>query len=151
MFPQRANGLPDILIKSVCEKAKSLVGVPYHHQGRNQEHGLDCIGLVLAALSVTGIQFSIPQNYTRNPRPKLIFENIERYCDKVESGIEPADILVMRLYKQPQHLGVYVGSNEIVHSYLEAGKVVIHEITPYFKTRIYSVYRLKSDVDIIRN
>lgn len=87
----------------------------------------------------------MPADYTRSPRPKIIFGNLEKYCDEVSTP-DRGDIVVMKLTKEPQHLGILISSKEIVHSYEKAGGVIKQEITPFFRKRIHSFYRLKPSV-----
>lgn len=140
MCHQKTNGLPDISIQSVLDKAHSLLGVPYHHQGRSDKHGLDCVGLILAAYKPLNREFDIPADYSSVPRPKTLLTTLQKYCDEV-TDMKVGDILVMVPRRQPQHVALYVGDNCIIHSYGEAGKVVKHELTAQYK--IHSIYRLK--------
>ena len=141
-------GQRDISIRSACKAAHSFIGTPYRHQGRAPGAGLDCIGLVVASLEAAGIDISgLPSDYSHIPKPKLILSNIARYCDVV-AEMAPGDILVMALRTHPQHLALYVGDNQIIHSYMAAGKVVKHDLTDNYKNKIHSIYRMKDGLFI---
>jgi cell wall-associated NlpC family hydrolase len=145
---QRAtNGPADSLQQLVCDAALSLKDTPYRHQGRAPGHGLDCIGLVVAAFKIgAGLEFDIPANYSRLPSPKLLYSHVSKHCDRVED-IQPADVLVLRLQREPQHFALYVGNNTIVHAYQTAGKVLAHDLTPQWRNRIKSIHRIKKWAD----
>lgn len=142
------NGQRDILKQLTCDAAHRFIGTPYQHQGRAPGAGLDCIGLVVESLNAAGIQVpGLPVDYSHIPKPRVILSNIARYCDEV-TDMQPADIIVMALRTHAQHLALYVGENQIIHSYMAAGKVVKHELTPNYKNKIHSIYRLKDGLFI---
>lgn len=140
MSPQKTAGLPDTLKQSALDRAHELINVKYHHQGRNPEAGLDCVGFVLEVYKVLGREFDLPLDYSSVPRPKTLLTNLARYCDIVETP-EPLDIILMIPRKMPQHLALYVGDGQIIHSYGLIGKVTKHELNGQYK--IHSIHRLK--------
>ncbi|MBS97080.1 MAG: hypothetical protein CMI01_00165 [Oceanospirillaceae bacterium] len=130
--------------QSICNAARSFKGTPYKHQGRTPGAGLDCIGLVMAAHQTAGIEFDLPTDYSRVPRPALLLKHLGRYCHTVPvQEMAAGDILLLKLRHYPQHLALYVGENSIVHSYQAARKVIEQELDPRTRKMIHSVHRLK--------
>lgn len=138
------SGSPGILIPLICNAARSYTGTPYKHQGRAPGAGLDCIGLVVASYKAAGVEFDLPTDYSRVPRPALLVKHLSRYCDIVPvQEIAAGDILLLKLRKYPQHLALYVGEGRIVHSYQAARKVIEQDLDPRTLKQIHSVHRLK--------
>lgn len=136
------NGQRATSLLSACDYARSLVGVPYQHQGRSDASGLDCIGLVLAAYKHIGMTFDdVPTDYGRSPRPAVILNAITQHCEQV-NDLQIGDVIVMRMRHHPQHLALYVGNNEIVHSYMSSGCVVCHNLDDNYRRKIYGIYRV---------
>ncbi|QJI53361.1 hypothetical protein vBAcoSR7M_39 [Alteromonas phage vB_AcoS-R7M] len=143
MSQPKTNGPLVISQQSLVNTARKFIDVPYHHQGRNSEYGLDCVGYILAVYGEYGCDFSLPMGYTRTPRPKQLIENLERYCNKVTEA-RVGDIVVMCPRKLPQHLALYVGNGYIIHSYSSIGAVKEHRLDNNYN--VHSLYRLKPDV-----
>ncbi len=51
------------LDEAVADAARALVGVRFRPQGRDPWFGLDCVGLVVAALAGVGIRIDAPRDY----------------------------------------------------------------------------------------
>ena len=79
------NGPGDAL----AEAALGLVGCPFRLYGREPDTGLDCVGLVSAALAASGAQPVVPTGYgLRNLSVDLWLPLAER------SGLEPSSGLL---------------------------------------------------------
>lgn len=116
--------------------------MPYQHQGRSGVSGLDCIGLVLTAYKHAGITFEgLPTDYGRSPKPRVILDAIAQHCEQVQE-LQAGDIIVMRMRHHPQHLALYVGNSQIVHSYMSSGCVVCHNLDDNYRRKIHSIYRV---------
>lgn len=122
------------------------IGIPYHHQGRN-EFGLDCVGLIVFLLNKQGISPKDSADYSRYPRKNSLIEGIEN------SGLfhpvpinerRPGDILVFIIRDDPQHLGILVNpqddSEMMIHSAADLdvrsaslGEAWIKRITKVFR------------------
>lgn len=48
---------------AVVTAARTLVGVRFRPQGRDPDHGLDCVGLAAAALEDAGRLIAVPNDY----------------------------------------------------------------------------------------
>ena len=50
--------------------ARACIGTPFHHQGRAIGIGLDCIGLIVVALTAAGFSVRDRSDYGRRPDGK---------------------------------------------------------------------------------
>ena len=125
------------------EKVKYYKGVPYHHQGRNREVGLDCAGLVVVALEDIGLPVKDLEGYARIPNAERLRAIVEYNLKIVPSlkEAEPGDIFLMRFATQPQHLAVYTGDG-IVHSYSKKGYVLEQRLSDVWRKRVVGVYSI---------
>ena len=142
----------------VVKVARSFIGVPWHHQGRNPKHGLDCVGLLTGIASHFGWQHVIDGDlvgYSRYPVGDVLIENMDKLFTLQGRGSDTpfalGDILVYWIMNEtfPQHVGIVTeiptSDNEppmqgFVHVYSRIGKVVEMPIGKLWKKRIHSVY-----------
>lgn len=106
---------------------KSLIGVPWLHQGRDREVGLDCIGAPRYCLvkQLGRLPEALEREfdaYLRRPDGKYLLKVMREWFDEVElSGprvpLQPADILVIYDWTNPQHVAVMVSETEVVEAY----------------------------------
>lgn len=89
--------------------ARSFIGTPYHHMGRQPGIGLDCAGVVICAARAAGVvpaDFDVPA-YRRRPDASLLAwcdAHMERLTGAAE--MLPGDVVVLEVDVDPQHLGV---------------------------------------------
>lgn len=107
------------------ERALTLIGVPFRHQGRDASIGVDCLGVVTCA-------FKLPLPDV--PR----YKNTDGTWQSIEDGLSPwfdpcdgrratnNDIIVFRLPRS-FHFGVVSGAF-LIHADLKAGRVVARRL-----------------------
>lgn len=126
--------------------ARSAIGTPFVHQGRVAGKGLDCVGLPMYVADRLGVEYVDVIGYPRRPEGGKLEATFDEH---VASGIlvrvkpsemQAGDFLMMRFNKDPQHIAIYTGEN-IIHSYLQAGKVCEHRLDDVWLSRIVRVYR----------
>lgn len=128
---------PDELINA----ARLCLGTCFHHQGRKQNVGLDCIGLIVVSLNAVGIEVRDRFDYGMRPDGISLVEGIIKHGGFPVSVISPSDILLFRYDNQPQHVALATGDNSMIHSFAPAGKVVETAIGQYWKRRLSGIYR----------
>ena len=113
---------PDLL----AESALALVGVPFRLHGRDPATGLDCIGVLAAALRGCGITIHLPGNYGLRSLRLPDFSELAS-----ELGFTPAkgaerrgDVLFVRPCPVQFHLLIALGSGECVHAHVGLRRVV---------------------------
>jgi cell wall-associated NlpC family hydrolase len=87
--------------------ARSYCGVPFVHQGRTKEGGVDCAGLVICVAKELGLSSFDVTDYPASPDPQMMRKHLREQLDEIgfKSAL-PGDILWMRQDLEPQHLGI---------------------------------------------
>lgn len=133
--------------------ARSYLGTPFHHGGAN-EHGVDCAGLLLAALRDLGWTDWQPASYGRHIQPNALTAALNRFCDRVDLNcpitlyntegaamMEAGDLLLFAVGGQPQHLAIANGEGGMIHCHEGVGRVVEHGIDAGWMRRLVGVWR----------
>lgn len=110
---------------ALVDEARRLIGTPFHHQGRN-EHGVDCMGLVLLAalraggdvLAAAGLPDTVDYGRGMNRRA---LELLEQYCAARIEEPMPGCLMVFRYPGEPlpKHQGIFAGDTpegSVIHA-----------------------------------
>ena len=111
--------------------AEALVGTPFRLHGRNPETGLDCVGLVGAALTASGRRVRYPFGY------RLRNATIHRWLGfakangllPVEGPVLPGDVLLTQPGPAQYHLIVAIAGDRVVHAHAGRNRVVSASLT----------------------
>ena len=132
---------PDQVVRS----ARSMLGTPFLHQGRDPVLGVDCMGLI----SVVAISLGLADSgmdridYPRFPHPKILENGLGQFCDSfvLKPGClpPPGSIAVVDVVGQAIHCGWSSGTG-LIHAYSPGGKVVEHLWISRWSKRISSVW-----------
>lgn len=124
-YPQ--NPARAVTAAAVVDRARSYIGTPWRHQGRDS-NGCDCVGLIIMVASdLNLISGPIRANYGRLGQLELVAE-VRARCTPagVVAAVEGALALICWPGEsEPAHAGILTGRN-IIHSYRNAGGVVEH-------------------------
>lgn len=94
------------------ESARSMIGTPFHWHGRIPGVGMDCVGLVVVAARLSGMDFEDVPRYTRGNQFELLMERLSSVADSVAEPW-PGDVLVFCYGKDRRHLGICAGDTVI--------------------------------------
>lgn len=119
--------------------ARSWIGIPFRHQGRNRL-GVDCGGLLLAVAEEAGLSTVPPGTYSMSPDPTLIAQALTDNCDAVPlSSVQPGDILHFTFAGEPRHVGL-ASDVGVIHAWAKPGKVVEHRLDEVWRKRLVAAY-----------
>lgn len=108
--------------------AEGLVGTRFRLHGRSPETGLDCVGLVAAALARCGRQPLAPAGYRlrmTDPGPWLSFAEANGFLPvPAAAPVKRGDLLLVHLRRLQPHLLIALGSATFVHAHAGLGRVV---------------------------
>ena len=125
----------------VIEIARGCLDTPYHHQGRVKGVGMDCAGLPVYVCDELGIDYTDAKGYPRTPYRGMLKKMLDDQPGLYQvSTPEAGDVVLMRIVKDPQHIGIFTGRS-IIHAYLTAGKVVEHVFNEKWRRRAVAFYR----------
>jgi cell wall-associated NlpC family hydrolase len=107
--------------------AEELAGAPFRLQGRDPQTGLDCIGVLSAALSAIGRPVAFPIGY-RLRASRL--DGLETWA--AAAGFAPAslpfkagDVLIVRPGACQFHLLILLPANRFVHAHARLKRVAV--------------------------
>ena len=131
---------------------RELVGVRWHHQGRDPVLGVDCIGLVIVYLRSLGYTINDRTDYAHDPDGSLYAETVRALGDPVAEGkdagqhVQPGDVVLMEFSRhKPRHAGI-IGDHPhgvtIIHADDRERRVVEHRADDKWKRRIVGVWRV---------
>ena len=112
---------------ALARAAQALEGTPFRLHGRDEASGLDCIGVLSAALAAIGRRIQIPTGYT------LKLRNLDVWLpDPITSGFAIAtgapitgDVLLLNLRACQHHLVIAAEGGRFVHAHAGLRRVVI--------------------------
>ena len=109
--------------QDIIDQARSMIGTPWRHQGRQPGEGLDCIGLIVCVMRNLGVTITDNPTYGRAPIPSQFIEAVRAHVpEKPIVCKEPGDMLLIAPGKVLQHACIYLGNDMIIHA--QDGSVV---------------------------
>lgn len=120
--------------------ARTWLGVPFHHQGRNRS-GVDCGGLLLCIGKEAGLEIVPPQTYSQSPDPDVIETALALHCTRIQvRDALPGDVYWLSFAGEPRHVAL-ASDIGIIHAWAKPGMVVEHRIDATWMRRIVSAWR----------
>lgn len=112
---------------ALAAAAETLVGTPFRLHGREAASGLDCVGLVAAALAAIGRPAPGPRCYglrNHDIADALVFA---ARAGLIEAGgaILTGDVLLVRPAPLQHHLLIALGKTGFVHAHAGLRRVVV--------------------------
>lgn len=133
--------------QAVIDAARSLIDVPYRHQGRTRQ-GLDCIGLPAFAAKQAGADiFNLAgvedrPDYSRSASPFLL-QTVMRACKRVSEPV-PGALMLFRWLSvpHPHHCAIYTDHGTMIHAMLRLRRVREHAYDQPWTNRLDSLWLL---------
>jgi cell wall-associated NlpC family hydrolase len=126
--------------EQVIAEARSWVGVPFKHQGRDRR-GIDCVGLPIVICSDLGVlrEDFVSGAYSRLPAGALV-TRLQEECVQVAT-LATACLVVIAWTRVAAHVAIYTGTS-LVHAYESVGTVVEHGYRGRWVRMSHSFWRL---------
>ena len=142
--------LPEETRAAFLAAARAYLNVRWRHQGRNSR-GVDCIGLVAAALNDCGIAGDDVRNYEREPDGVRLRQGLtERFGEPVLQW-RPGDVVLMRWATSgglESHVGILSQHGDawtLLHAYAREKRVVEHRLAGEWMRRVTDVFSLTGE------
>lgn len=125
---------------------------PWQHNQSCKGVGSDCIGFLVGVARAFGLAHDWTRNgrefhgYSPEPDPAKLLQACKAFFDPLPlSQIEPGDILLFRLPKDPKHFGIIssVEPLKIIHAFKTAERVTEMPIDAVWRKRIHSAWRYR--------
>jgi hypothetical protein len=121
-----------------------MVGCPFRLHGRDPDSGIDCVGLIAAALDAIGAQPQAPRDYA------LRNTGVDQWLPfAAQSGLVPVtgavragDILLIALGFAQHHLVIAADAHSVVHAHAGLRRVVHQPRDPAW--RVIAHWRIAS-------
>jgi hypothetical protein len=137
--------MSDMTGVEIAARARALLGVRFRPQGRSAESGLDCIGLVAAALGVEDARadYALRGGSIAELERELAAAGLSRVA-----GGREGDVFVMRAGPEQLHLGIWTGS-AMVHADAGLRRIVERPGRPEWD--VIGVWRMRPNPPGSRN
>lgn len=145
----------------VVSAARGWVGTRFHHQGRLKASegcagGCDCLGLLIGVAQELdlcakdgrrALAAHDERSYGHIPDGGKLQAALDMLLHRVSlQDIRPADVLLLRLAVEPQHLAIVsdypAGGLGMVHALAVNRRVVEHRLDALWRGRIVAAYRI---------
>lgn len=133
---------------AVAREARKFLGVKFQHAGRN-EHGLDCIGLLVLATRNAGMEVYDNPDYSPIVNSEYLVDELSHAAVRLPEGTAPrvGDVMLFNVGRHPQHVALItnVGLEDpndvtMIHSYQTVGRVVEHPLDVNWARRAVSLW-----------
>lgn len=113
----------------IARAAEALVGTRFRLHGRDPATGLDCIGLLAAALAATGRNAPLPNGYRLSHRTLPALGAIAADCGFAETREPPraGDVLLLKVAPGRFHFAIAAERGRYVHAHAGLGRVALGE------------------------
>jgi len=110
---------------ALADAAEALAGAPFRLHGRDPETGLDCIGLLAAALVAIGRTAPLPNGYALRNRTLPPLAGLAAACGfaAADGKTRPGDVLVLRAGPGQYHFAIATRGDGFVHAHAGLGRV----------------------------
>lgn len=125
----------------IAAEALALVGAPFRLRGRDPRTGIDCVGLVLAALEQAGVPVSEPPAYQLRGTGRARAETLLRRGGLAPVEAEAAgDVLLAQSGPMQLHLMIRATAGH-VHAHAGLGRVVL--MPPPVQWPVFGIWRVE--------
>jgi cell wall-associated NlpC family hydrolase len=136
--------------QDILDYARSMMGTPFHHQGRLPKVGLDCVGLLVVVARKFNLTFHDLEGYSRLPDGVTLERELTKCLDRIEiAEVQPGDILTfwMRKTTQIQHAGIAT-EHGMIHTWRMSRGVVEHGLDNDWRLQLAGAYRYRGVEDV---
>ena len=108
----------------LAQAAQALVGSPFRLHGRDPATGLDCIGVLAAAL---GGRTALPGGYRLKTRGLPELSGVAAACGfkPADGAVAPGDVLMVQVGPCQFHLMIAASAGHFIHAHAGLGRVVL--------------------------
>ncbi len=126
----------------ILAAARGWVGTPFRHQGRLKGVGVDCVGLVAGVARDVGIAVRDRTDYGRVPDGRSLGQALgEQLIPLPATAARPGDVLLTRIRRDPQHVGILGEHGSLIHACAGAGRVIETRLDERWWPRVLAAFR----------
>jgi len=130
----------------ILAEARTYARTPWRHLGRN-EHGIDCVGLIVAVCAALGISDYDLKTYPREPKSSEFLDHFTRGGGTripINAAL-PGDLLLFREGRYPCHVAILSerdGLPTIIHAHATRRMVLEEALIPEWMAKRVAAIRL---------
>lgn len=112
---------------ALAAAAEALAGARFRLHGRDPATGLDCIGVLAAALAAIGRPAPLPTGYALRARRLPALAGIVSACGfgGAEGAVRPGDVMLLRVGPCQYHFAIALAGGRFVHAHAGLRRVVV--------------------------
>lgn len=139
--------------EQIIAEAITWEGTRFHHQESTKGAGCDCKGLVYGVAKIFGLDQTAGymedyKAYARSVDGRQMRRLLDTYMNpKPKAKASAGDVLWLSFLMFPQHLGILLPENKIIHASEPDKRVVRHSISREWWDRVCGVYCFKGVSD----
>lgn len=132
-------------MNAIIQQAITWFNTPYQHQGRLKGIGVDCSGLIIGIAKEFNLLNRHDEpiqditGYSRILKPDFLEAALLEQFEPTQHP-QPGDIILFRIKRTPQHLGLLT-QDGFIHAHAEVGKVVETRWDAYWRERVIAYYK----------
>ena len=132
--------------QQIVTYARSLRGIPWRHQGRSVQHGLDCGGPVALIAHEFALSDFDLIDYGRYPDGQSLLALLDQHLIRIPySRAQVGDVVALADNHYPCHLGILADAAEpfsLIHCTAEWPRCVVeHRLSDDWKRKMKAVYQ----------
>ena len=139
--------------EQLIAQARTWLGTPFFHAGREKGIGVDCTGFVIGVASEIGLFTCAERNYPHIVPESMTRAYLERYCTPIpKEAAQIGDLFLFNIMGHAQHVGFLAARGPengapaawtLLHACGIVGKVVEHDLTASWDRRIDGAWCIK--------
>jgi cell wall-associated NlpC family hydrolase len=143
--PETLPATRTIKRRDIVSAARSWVGVPYKHLGRDRS-GVDCAGLIMGVAKEFGIEPEAPRAYSNQPKGATLLVPADKQMWVVKRDrLIPGDVVVLWAWtpNEPQHFGIVADHPHgvsFIHAFSKFGKVTEQSWNRFWNKHFTGIY-----------
>ena len=128
--------------QALAAAAEALIGRRFRLHGRDPASGLDCIGVLAAALARIGRPAPLPNGYAMRIASAVRFADAAERCGLVPAALPfmPGDVTVFHVGPNQFHLAIAARCGGFIHAHAGLRRVVL--TAPSAEWRVAGHWRL---------
>lgn len=139
--------MPEGTRLDLVRQARTYLGVPFRHAGRDRQ-GVDCVGVLICAARDLSLTAWDDRDYSRIVSPERMRGNLLLFADPMPPAARrPGDVLLFRIQGAATHVGLLTEPGAFLHAYQSVGCVCEHALAGKWESRLVEVFRLRGLAD----
>lgn len=121
--------------REIVARARDWIGVPWRHQGRSRQSGVDCVGLIVVVAGALDLPLEDMTDYQRQSDGVMLLQELHRRFEVIPiSHFKIGDIGVFQEGGFPLHVGFLnpdCRGGTVIHAHARRRQVLEENLPAY--------------------